>query len=220
MIARSNVGVMDDTENNNTTTSNCKVINKLKAEISYKKSRAREMSSRSDRSVASSACNSAASSCYSVSSRNRRRNREALIQQQVHALSIEPFAGLSTTTKSTKPTKPASSPRKWFKRRRDNNKVADSSTSESRNPPSILRNNKYLSLSGMEERDPAPGNGGPTVRFAEGTVFQDPLIFQRRKVPRTKDRLRKQRQKSSVIHLVNRALPLFRDMVCSRMTCV
>ena len=219
MVDRSNVGVMDDADNNNTSTSNCKVINRLKAENSYKKSRAREMSSRSDRSVASSACNSAASSCYSVSSRNRRRNREALIQQKVQALSIEPFAGLSTTPKATKPPKPVSSPRKWFKRRRDN-KVADSSTSESRNPPSILRNNKYLSLSGMEERDPAPGNGGPTVRFAEGTVFQDPLIFQRRKVPRTKDRLRKQRQKSSVIHLVNRALPLFRDMVCSRMTCV
>ncbi len=220
MVDRSNAGVVYNAENN-ASTSNCKVIKRLKAENSYKKSRARQMSSRSDMSVASSACNSAASSCVSVSSHNRRRNREALLQQRVQALSIEPFSGLSTSTKPKKPPKPSSSPRKWFKRRRDN-KVADSSssTSESRNPASILRNNKHLSLSGMEDRDPPPGNGGPSVRFAEGTVFQDPCLLQRRRVPRTKDRLRKQRQKTSVVHLVNRALPLFRDMACSRMACV
>lgn len=203
MVARSNVQMKSTVYTNSTLTSNCRVLNRLKNENNQKRNKAHRMS-RSDMSVASNTGNSVASSCISVSSRNRRRNRQAL-----QALSIEPFAGLSSSTKSTKPTKPPSSPKKWFKRRRHAKVAEDSSERENKNPMSILRNNKYHSLSGMEVRDPPPKNDTPTVRFAKGTIFQDPLQVERRKIPRTKDRLRKQRENTSIVYLVNTILPLF-----------
>ena len=204
MVARSNVQ-MRSIEYTNAPTSNCRLVNRLKHENDCKRNKARR-TSRSDRSVASNAGNSVASSCISVSSHNRRRNRQAL-----QALSIEPFAGLSPSTKSTKRPKPTPSPKRWFKRRRNANVAEDSPSSESgsKNPESILRNNKYYSLSGIEVRDPPPKNGTLSVRFAEGTVFQDPLQVRRKRIPRTKDRLRQQRQNTSIIYLVSKILPLF-----------
>ncbi len=202
MVARSTVQITVYTPDS-TPTSNCRVLNRLKNENDKKRNKARRMS-KSDMSVASNTGNSVASSCISVSSNSRRRNRQAL-----QALSIEPFAGLSSSTKSTKPPKPTSSTKRWFKRRRNAKVAEDSSESENKNLISILRNNKYHSLSGMEVRDPPPKNDTPTVRFAVGTIFQDPFQVERRKIPRTKDRLRKQHENTSIVYLVSTIIPLF-----------
>ncbi len=177
-------------------TGSCKILKRLKEENKQSKrtSSANSVSS----SITSSSFGGSIVSNISGSSSTRRRNREALQSRQSQIMSMAELAGFSATTKSKKKKsneKKQSSG--WFKRKakdatKRNNKVVDWSititevssttsnhaqherTSSSDNPASILRTSRNCILPLCEN----------SVRFAEGTVFQDPNQVKRKKVPR------------------------------------
>ena len=137
----------------------------------------------------------------SLGGTNRHRNRDALKRDR----QTQNMFSFNTKNAKSKKTAKQATARGWFKRKlRDSSlvtkrhdKVADCSVMVTSvhsapgfvqersgdNIVSILRNSKINSQSASS----VPSEpGSPTVRFAEGTVFQDPNQVRRRKVPRIK----------------------------------
>eukprot|EP00531_Pseudo-nitzschia_arenysensis_P018939 CAMPEP_0116136980 /NCGR_PEP_ID=MMETSP0329-20121206/12017_1 /TAXON_ID=697910 /ORGANISM="Pseudo-nitzschia arenysensis, Strain B593" /LENGTH=341 /DNA_ID=CAMNT_0003631891 /DNA_START=312 /DNA_END=1337 /DNA_ORIENTATION=- len=220
-------------------TGSCKILKRLKEENKQSKriSSANSVTS----SITGSSFGGSIASNLSRSSSVRRRNREALQSKQTQIMSMAELAGFSASTKSKKkkPTEKKQSSG-WFKRKvkdstKRNNKVADWSvtitsvgsttsnhaqherTSCSDNPASILRtSHDYIK--------PLCEN---SVRFAEGTVFQDPNQVKRKKVPRIRGgRTSYHKKRSSKTTLsvnkdhpesIETALSVDNDMYCNAM---
>ena len=211
-------------------TGSCKILKRLKEENQQKTARTTTSSANS---VASSITGSTfGGSNTSVSSSMRRRNREALRSKQTQIMSMAELAGFSATTKSKKNKKEKSTDNKisWFKRKvkdstpKRTNKVADWSVTISAvnsivdiasvQSKQLSSNDNIVSILRTNSNSISPPQS-PNVRFAEGTVFQDPNQTRRKKVPRIRGgkpnyQQRKQRatKKASNALSVNTDIPL------------